>query len=506
MNVIEWAETNWRLPETGQTIVLAAWEKACLAAMFPLDGSPSKWETFLVSTAKKAGKTTINAIATCFAALTFPAPETAFIVANDFDQAQGRVFVLIADALRAMGLERDGSASIGATQIAFRETRSRIVALPADFAGAAGGIFGITSWTEAWAFRYESSVRLWEEMTPIPNRRSLRIVDSYAGFTGDAPVLEPLWQRALAGERLDPELPIYATGRLWAYLDQGEEAQRRAWRGTDAEMDAYYAEQRASLRPGTYARLHLNQWQSGEEAFITSEDWDACVVPGLTPIGPGSHEPLHVGIDAATKGDCAAVVAVVLDGGRVRLACHRIWTPRKGDPLDLEETVERYLLQLANLHTIETIRYDPFQMARSAATLKKAGLPLSEYPQTSGNLTAAGQNLYELIKSRGLAVYPDKELRDHAINAVAVDSGRGWKLSKEKASRKIDGLVALSFAALSAIAAAPEPAGAYVEPSASPYDALPALHLSPDRPAGWGGLGSVERSRRARRFGFGISH
>jgi phage terminase large subunit-like protein len=439
MNVIEWAEARWRLPETGQTIVLAPWEKACLTAMFPLDGSPSQYETFLISTAKKAGKTTINAIATTYAALTFPAPETAFVVANDFDQAQGRVFVLIADALRAMGLERDGSVTIGATSITFRETRSRIVALPADFAGSAGAIFGISSWTEAWAFRYESAVRLWEELTPIPNRRSLRIVDSYAGFVGDAPVLEPLWQRALSGQRLDDDLPIYATGRLWAYLDQGEEAQRRAWRGTDAALADYYEEQRASLRPGTFARLHLNQWQSGEEAFITSVDWDACVVRELTPIGPTSREALHIGIDAATKGDCAAVVAVVLDGARVRLACHRIWTPRKGDPLDLEETVERYLLQLANLHRIETIRFDPYQMARSAATLRKAGLPMEEYPQTSGNLTAAGQNLYELIKSRGLAVYPDKELRDHAINAVAVDSGRGWKLSKEKASEKSTG-------------------------------------------------------------------
>jgi hypothetical protein len=228
MNVIEWAEANWRLPESGRLIVLAPWERAVLTAMFPLDGSPSPWETFLLSTSKKAGKTTINAIATAYAALTFPAPETAYVVGNDLDQSTGRVFVLIADALRAMGLERDGAVSIGATTIAFRETRSRVVALPADFAGAAGATFGITSWTEAWAYRYESAVRLWEELTPIPNRRSLRIVDSYAGFTGDAPVLEPLWQRALGGQRLDDELPIYATGRLWAFLDQGEEAQRRA--------------------------------------------------------------------------------------------------------------------------------------------------------------------------------------------------------------------------------------------------------------------------------------
>jgi len=48
MNVITWAETHWRLPESGRLIVLAPWERAVLTAMFPLDGSPSPWETFLI--------------------------------------------------------------------------------------------------------------------------------------------------------------------------------------------------------------------------------------------------------------------------------------------------------------------------------------------------------------------------------------------------------------------------------------------------------------------------
>ena len=106
-----------------------------------------------------------------------------------------------------MGLAERGAALLAKGEIVFPETGTRIVALPADFAGAAGAIFGVSSWTELWAFRYEGHVRLWEELTPIPNRRSLRIVDSYAGFAGDSPILEPIRQRALAGERLAEELP-----------------------------------------------------------------------------------------------------------------------------------------------------------------------------------------------------------------------------------------------------------------------------------------------------------
>jgi hypothetical protein len=36
-------------------------------------------------------------------------------------------------------------------------------------------------------------------------------------------------------------------------------------------------------------------------------------------------------------------------------------------------------------------------------------------------------------------------------NAVAVETARGWRLAKEKASRKIDAVVALSFASLDVV-------------------------------------------------------
>src|SRR5205823_5599578 len=110
--------------------------------------------------------------------------------------------------------------------------------------------------------------------------------------------------------------------------------------------------------------------------------------------------------------------------GRIRLVAHRIWTPRKGEPLDLEETIEAYLLQLRKRYAVACVRYDPFQFARSASTLKKAGVRMVEFPQTSANLTAAGQNLYELVRGRNLVLYPDAELRQHALNAVAVETGR----------------------------------------------------------------------------------
>lgn len=445
MNAADWIEGRSGLK-------LRPWQRAVALAAFPPDGSPSPYETFLISTVKKAGKTTLNAWLTLYAALHFPAGETAYVIANDQAQAEENTFELIAEAVRDAGLEASGAAEVRADRIRFPETGTRIIALPADFAGAAGSRFGITSWTELWAYRWESHVRLWEELTPIPNRRSLRIVDSYAGFDGDAPVLEPLWQRAIGGERIDEELPIYSDGRLWAFVDTGEEAQHRAWLGDPGEMADYYAEQRRSLRPGTFDRLHLNRWASGEEAFVTAEQWDACTLERPGAQGSG---PVFVGLDAATKRDCAAVVAVAAEGERLRVVGHRIWTPRRGEPIDLED-LETYVLGLAKRRHIVSVRFDPYQFLRSAKTLRQGGVRVEEFAQTSANLTASGSALYDAINERRLLAPADKDLRGHVLNAVAVQSGRGWRLAKEKASHKVDAAVALSFAVLAALERGPE--------------------------------------------------
>ena len=67
------------------------------------------------------------------------------------------------------------------------------------------------------------------------------------------------------------------------------------------------------------------------------------------------------------------------------------------------------------------------------------------------NLTAASQNLYELIKGQGIAVYADDDIRLAVQRAIAVEGSRGWKIAKEKTSHKIDIVVALAQAALAAV-------------------------------------------------------
>jgi hypothetical protein len=109
------------------------------------------------------------------------------------------------------------------------------------------------------------------------------------------------------------------------------------------------------------------------------------------------------------------------------------------------------VLELHRRFRVKAVYFDPYQMQASAQRLVKAGVKMVEYPQSSPNLTAASQHLYELISGRHLIVYPDAAIRLAISRAIAVETARGWRISKDKQSHKIDVVVALAMAAYAAL-------------------------------------------------------
>jgi hypothetical protein len=159
---------------------------------------------------------------------------------------------------------------------------------------------------------------------------------------------------------------------------------------------------------------------------------------------------LYLGVDAAPKRDSSGVVGVRKEGGRLVLALHKIWRPSPDHPMDFEATIEAYLRHVHADYRVRAIYVDPYQMHRSITTLAAAGLPIVEFPQTVANTTRMGQVLFDLLEGRNLTLYPSAELREQALNTVAIESPRGFRIAKERASKKIDAIVALAMACLAA--------------------------------------------------------
>ncbi len=434
-----------RDPETGKPFKLLDAERAFLEHAYQTDDSGRLiYPEQLYACPKKSGKTGFAAMHLLTTTLVFGGRYAeGYAIANDLDQAQGRVF-LAARRICEVSPHLKRECNITQTRIEFPQTGAVIQAIGSDYAGSAGANPVISSFDELWGYTSERSRRLWDEMVPSPVRRiSARLITTYAGFEGESTLLEELYKRGLQQPQVGADLHT-GDGLLmfWSHLPVAP------W-----QTEAWLAEMRRSLRPNQYLRMIENRFVTTESSFIDMAWWDACVNHGMTPTLVAPALPVWVGVDASVKRDSTAIVVVTFNKAmqRVVLVVHRIFQPSVKEPLDFEATVERTVRDLMTRFAVRGVFYDPYQMAAVAQRLQKAGVPMREFPQTSGNLTEIGSNLYELIKGRGLLVYPDPDVRLAISRAIAVETPRGWRIAKEKAAHKIDVVVALAMAAHAAM-------------------------------------------------------
>jgi phage terminase large subunit-like protein len=445
-NPIAFVEMVLVNPETGKPFELLPAERAFLAHAFKLgDNGKLLYPEQVYSCPKKSGKTTFAALHVLTLTLLFGGayPE-ATCCANDQEQARGRVFEMVRRIVEASPvLKRE--AKLTESRITFPAFDATITAIASDAGSAAGGNQCAAIFDELWAYVSERSRRLWDEMVPPPTRKiACRLTVTYAGFEGESLLLEELHKRGKALPQVGKDL--YAGDGLLMFWSHEPVA---PW-----QDEAWLASMRNTLRPSAYARMVLNEFASSESAFVDLSAWDACVVPELGPLREDKQLHVWVGVDASVRRDSTALVACAYhkQAKCVRLITHRVFTPSASDPIDFEATVEATLLEWREKFLLRKVYFDPFQMVSVAQRLRRAGgVKIEEFAQTVPNLTAATQNLYDLIQSRSLVLYPDAAMRLAISRAVMHESARGWRLDKLKQAHKIDVVVALSMAALAAV-------------------------------------------------------
>jgi phage terminase large subunit-like protein len=433
-------------PETGAPFVLNAAELAFLDKAFELDAHGRlKHAEWIFAAIKKSGKTALAAMILLTMVLLFGGRfAEGIVVANDLEQAQGRVFTAAKRIVEASPLLA-GAAVITASRIELPDLGATITAIASDYAGAAGSNPVISVFDELWAYTSERSRRLWDEMVPPPTRKiACRLTVTYAGFEGESELLEELYKRGLKQPCVGDSL--YAgDGLLMAWHHEPI----APW-----QTPEWIEQMRSQLRPNAFVRMITNRFVTTESSFVDMGAWDACVDPEASPVVTDRSLPVWVGVDASVKHDSTAIVAVTWDqkAQRVRLVSHRVYQPSVVDPLDFEATIENTVRELRRRFQIMQVRFDPWQMQSTAQRLAREGIKIEEFPQSVPNLTTASQNLYELIQGHNLVLYADAGMRLAVSRAVALETPRGWRIAKEKQSHKIDVVVALAMACHAAVA------------------------------------------------------
>ena len=204
-----------------------------------------------------------------------------------------------------------------------------------------------------------------------------------------------------------------------------------------------------SMPPSEYQRVWENRRSKNVNAFVTDAQWDALEDGHVRALHEKDEREVVLGLDAATKDDTCAVSGVTFDKTirRYEHIYFKLFRPENKQPISLTKTVLPLLKELKANYRIKAVYYDPYQLAAIAELCREAGLNMVEFPQMSLR-EASDTFFYECVKGKNLAHYGDKDLKNHATNAVAIvkPDKDTIRLDKKTSTKKIDGAVATSMA------------------------------------------------------------
>lgn len=452
----EWITSHFYVPELNGPIWLAPYQIAALDEATKLD------DNGLYAYSLIAWMDIKKSIKSCIAAAV--ALRMAFkiewgsikVVANKKEQAQSRSYFYITRSLKlnpqtAKMLE-DGLIKINNYTINFFFNNASIKALPLNPEGEAGGNDDLIIWTEAWAAKTKAAQTMYTEMVIPPNKfgKGFKWIESYAGFSGESPILEPIYENNVKDEYKIDNTDMYTNGRTFALCNHNPQL---PWQTTE-----YYIQQSKELIDSEFKRVHKNMWQSATEQFIdeVAIDLTQTKLPKLA-----KKEKLIIAVDAAygINGDCFAVVGITKHPTdktkKVAQRIARIWRASNKKQLQFKNAIkpedDTYpygcLLKLTKQYNVTCIVYDPYQLHSMASEMSQKRIAwLKEFKQGKPR-EQADNDLYKLIRDKEITIQNDLVI-EHLKNANRNSKGRLVKRNQEK---KIDLAVALSMAAFVAI-------------------------------------------------------
>lgn len=423
----DWIEAHFYIPSprdpiTGHVlpvgpIRLADHQKRIInAALAEVDGC-LKYTTVIYSAPKKSGKSAIAAAVGLYMAARTPFGRI-FCLANDGEQANDRLFGPIMTCIQLHHQLGGKFSNVVPRRFDIvLDNSAKIEPVPCDALGEAGAEPTLTLWSELWGFTSESKRRLWTEMTVPPTLfgRALRWVETYAGFSGESLLLEQLYQTAVldASRHPDfPDLPVYVndSARTFCYWDTEP---RMPW-----QTPEFYRQEAQLLPPAEFERVHRNCWVSPVGSYIAPEMWYACRDDSLQPL-KSARVPVVIGVDAATEGDCVALVAVTRDPKHPRTdiavrGC-RIFRPKANRSIILEDTVGAVLKEWCRGWNVVCVAYDPYQMTHLVQSYRSGSVVLSDAEREGLTPEQQQAKLREMRRAVGVWYYDFNQQAERAV-------------------------------------------------------------------------------------------
>lgn len=443
---VEWIEQNFYLYDTGNLITLYDCQRRPLELALSRDSTGLfKYTTILWSWPKKSAKSSVIASVADFTAASRNRASVK-LVANDLKQADSRVGMYLRESIKLGQKAKHRDSAIRMTPSGYTTkypNGSIIECVPIDPSGEAGGNDDMIVFSELHGWKSKAHQRMWSEMTLSPNKfgNAQRWVDTYAGFEGESPILEQLYEVGVKnGVQVWPDLEVYVNEQA-KMLAVWVTKPMLPWQ-ISQEGQEYYAQEEAQLAPNEFLRMHRNQWVSSVDTFIPAEWWEACK---CEYDAVRSNEPCILTLDAGVVSDCFGVCMVTRRDDKVQVQYIKKWQPTPGEKLDFEP-IEKEIRRLINAYNIVELAYDPYQLVSMAGRLRaEEVINVREFNQASPR-AIADKRLFDMIRERRIQHKGDPDLTAHILNANRKpEDDNKLRLIKRTPEGKIDLAVCLSM-------------------------------------------------------------
>lgn len=446
---IDWITQNFYLYDTGKLMGLYDCQiRPLQLALSRTEDGKFRFNTILWSWPKKSAKSSVIASVADYTAACRPRSSVK-LVANDLKQADSRVGMYLRESIKLGQKAGDRDSAIRMTPSGYTTkypNGSIIECVPIDPSGEAGGNDDIIVFSELHGWKSKAHQRMWSEMTLSPNKfgNSQRWIDTYAGFEGESPILEQLYEVGVKnGTQVWPDLEVYIneTAKM---LTVWVTKPMLPWQ-TSPEGQEYYAQEEAQLAPNEFLRMHRNQWVSSIEAFVPYEWWDACSRDQYE--GIGNNEPCVLALDAGVISDCFAAVITTRRGEKVQVQYARKWQPQNNVVLDYAP-IEAEIRRLINTYNVLEVCYDEFQLVDMMGRIRsEEAVNVRKFSQSAPR-AVADKRLFDLIRDRKIQHRNEADLNGHVKNANRKPEDENkLRIIKRTPQGKIDLCVALSMSA-----------------------------------------------------------
>jgi phage terminase large subunit-like protein len=467
----------------GEPFILTDWQREKIVE--PIFGNVTDdglrvTRSVYIEVARKNGKSEVAAgIALALLYLDNEAGAEIYGAACDRDQAS-IVFNVAADMVKRQPELASRSKIIDSRKrITVPKTGSFYRAIPADAAGAHGyNAHGIV----VDELHAQPSRDLWDVLTTSTGAREqpLTFAITTAGHNRSSICweLHEYARQVDEGVIDDPTfLPL-----IWSVPEDADWQDERVWQMANPALEDFrdIDEMRTLARraihtpalEATFRQLYLSQWTQSAQIFIPDHKWMDSA--GEVNVEKLRGRPCYGGLDLATVNDVAAFVLVFPPEGEsdIYKVLPFFWVPedtvkekqRKdrsnyeawikggfmhatpGNTIDFS-FIRHHVNELAERYHIKEVAFDRWGAAQISQQLMDDGFTMVQFGQGYGSMSAPTKELLTLVLNKQLHHGGQPVLRWMNNNLIVrTDPAGNVKPDKEKATNKIDGMVATIMA------------------------------------------------------------